>query len=165
MRYSVCVIDNDIPASGTQAEEFGIVDTALLNTSNLQLLLKRATWDDEIIKDLIQRLIATKEADGIGAKWEVYGFTHPSFYINAINDGFFRSDVIVFDWDYPGAQNAAETNSESTLHEILKRTFCLIFIFSKADKKDEIDTVLAKPEFLPYKERLAYLDKAGTGLD
>lgn len=165
MRYSVCVIDNDIPASGAQAEGFGIVDSALLNTSNLRLLLTQSQWDDEVIKDLISRLLAQTDQDGISPKWEVYGFTNPSFYINAINEGFFRSDVLVFDWEYPGAQNATETNSESILLEILTRTFCLVFIFSKADKKDEIEAILAKDEFLPFKERVSYLDKARGGLD
>jgi hypothetical protein len=165
MRYSVCVIDNDIPASGTQAEEFGIIDTALLNGSNLQLLLQRTTWADDVIRNLIATLLSQRDTDGISPRWDVFGFTNPSFYINSINGGFFRSDLIVFDWEYPGAQNATETNSESILREILERTFCLIFIFSKADKKAEIDEILAKPEFQPYKERLYYLDKSVEGLD
>lgn len=165
MRYSVCVIDNDIPASGAQADGLGIVDTALLNTSNLRLLLAQVKWEDEVIKDLITRLLAQTDQDGISPKWNVYGFTNPSFYINAINEGFFRSDVLVFDWEYPGAQNATETNSESILLEILSRTFCLVFIFSKADKKAEIEAILAKEDFLPFKERVSYLDKASGGLD
>ena len=41
----------------------------------------------------------------------------------------------------------------------------MIFIFSKADKKDEIETILAKPEFQEYKERLQYLDKAVENVD
>ena len=165
MRYSVCVIDNDIPASGAAALEWNMRDSALLNASNLQLLVDRADWSDDVIKGLISTLLTQTEDDGITAKWEVHGLTNPSFYLNAINDGVFRSDVIVFDWEYPGAQNATETNSESILREILERTFCLIFIFSKADKKDEIDGVLAKPEFQAFKERLAYLDKAINGVD
>lgn len=165
MRYSVCVIDNDIPASGAQAQEHAIDDSRLLNASNLQLLLQRAEWDDEVIRNLIGTLLEQKDEDGISRKWDVCGFTNPAFYINAINDGFFRSDVIVFDWEYPGAQTGPETNSESILREILERTFCLIFIFSKADKKDEIEAILAKEEFQPYKERLQYLDKAVAGVD
>jgi hypothetical protein len=165
MRYSVCVIDNDIPAFGPEAQELGINDSSLLNGSNLQLLLQRATWQDSVIKNLIETLLTQTEQDGISPKWDVYGFTHPSFYINSINDSFFRSDVIVFDWEYPGTQNAGETNSESILHEIVERTFCLVFIFSKVDKKDEIDALLAKPEFRPYKERLYYLDKAVANVD
>ena len=165
MSYSVCIIDNDIPASGAQAQAFGINDTSLLNGSNLHLLLQKETWADEVIKNLTETLLGQREDDGVSAKWDVYGFTNPSFYINAIDNSFFRSDVVVFDWEYPGAQNTTATNPESNLKEILNRTFCLIFIFSKADKKDEIEAVLAKPEFQEYKERLQYLDKAKDGAD
>lgn len=76
----------------------------------------------------------------------------------------FRADVIVFDWDYPTSQNAP-TYSESVLRQILDRTFCLVFIFSRADKEDEIRAVMAKPEFHDYKERLLYLDKDKDGVD
>lgn len=158
MRYSVCVIDNDIPASGPQAQDLAIRDFDLLNASNLQLLLQREAWGDDVLRKLIEKLLDQKDADGVSPKWEVYGFTNPSFYINTINNGFFRSDLLVFDWEYPGAQNT--TNSETILSEILDRTFCMVFIFSQADKRAEIDQILAKPEFQPYKERLKYLDKS-----
>jgi hypothetical protein len=165
MRYSVCIIDNDLPASGQEAQALGITDTGLLNGSNLQLLIQRETWQDQVIKNLTATLLGQREEDGVTPKWEVFGFTHPSFYINAINDGFFRSDLVVFDWEYPGAQSGTATNSESILKEILDRTFCLIFIFSKADKKEEIEAILSKAEFQEYKERLRYLDKAVENVD
>lgn len=165
MRYSVCIIDNDIPAAGEQAQALKIKDSELLNTSNLQLLLAKETWSDDIIKTLITRLLDAKDADGISPKWEVYGFTNPSFYINTIDNGFFRSDLIIFDWEYPGAQVGTGTDSESLLKEILNRTFSLVFVFSKADKKDEITAILAKPEFLEFKERLKYLDKTVAGAE
>ena len=152
--------DDDIPASGSQAQGLAIRDLDLLNASNLQLLLQREAWGDEVLRKLIEKLLAQKDENGVTPKWEVYGFTNPSFYINAINNGSFRSDLLVFDWEYPGAQNTPGSNSESILKEILDRTFCLVFIFSKADKKAEIEEILAKPEFQPYKERLKYLDKS-----
>ena len=160
MRHSVCVIDNDIPAAGNEAQAFGIADSELLNASNLQFLLQRENWGDEVLRHLIEKLLAERDADGVSPKWEVYGFTNPSFYINAIDDGFFRSDLLVFDWEYPGAQNGSGIKSEEILKQILDRTFCLVFIFSKADKRAEIEAILAKPEFQPYKERLRYLDKS-----
>jgi hypothetical protein len=160
MRYSVCVIDNDIPAAGAQAQTLGIKDSDLLNASNLQLLLQKEEWGDQVLKNLLEKLLTQTDSDGVSPKWEVYGFTNPSFYINVINDGFFRTDLLVFDWEYPGAQNTSGINPESILKEILDRTFCLVFIFSKADKKAEIEVILAKPEFQQYKERLKYLDKS-----
>ncbi len=165
MRYSVCIIDNDIPAAGSQAQTSGIKDSELLNASNLQLLLSQETWTDEVIKNLTKTLLDQKDTDGISSKWEVYGFTNPSFYINSIDNGFFRSDLVVFDWEYPGAAAGSGTDSESILKEIMDRTFSLVFIFSKADKKTEIDAILAKPEFQEYKERLSYLDKTVGGVD
>ena len=165
MRYSVCIIDNDIPAAGSQAQDLGIKDTDLLNTSNLQLLLEKETWADQVIKKLTETLLAEKDANGISPKWEVYGFTNPSLYLNSINDGFFRSDLLVFDWDYPAAQGGLGADSESILKEILERTFCLIFVFSGADKRSEIEAVLAKPEFQQYSGRLQYLDKAINGVE
>jgi len=159
MRYSVCIIDNDIPAAGVQAQELNIKDSELLNTSNLQLLLQKENWTDEVIRNLTQTLLEQKDDDGISPKWDVYGFTNPSLYINTIDNGFFRSDLVVFDWEYPGV------DSESVLKEILNRTFSLVFIFSKADKEQEIRTVLAKPEFQEFKERLEYLDKTKANVD
>jgi hypothetical protein len=165
MRYSVCIIDNDIPAAGEHAQALKIKDSELLNPSNLQLLIAKETWNDPVIKNLTNTLLEQKDGDGISSKWEVYGFTNPSFYINTINNGFFRSDIVVFDWEFPGGQAGARLDSESLLKEILTRTFSLVFIFSKADKQTEIESILAKPEFQEFKERLQYLDKTVAGVD
>jgi len=138
----------------------GVIDNKLLNGSNLRLLLQVETWEDDVVKKLTSTLLEGKDSDGVSPKWDVYGLTNPSFYLNAINEGSFRSDLIVYDWEYPGSQSGNATSAESTLKEILDRTFCLIFIFSKADKKSEIDALIASPSFHVYKERLRYLDKA-----
>ena len=160
MRYSICIIDDEIPATGVE----GIRDTELLNSSNLQYLLeqKEKPWTDEIIKNLIRSLLNELNGDGTST-WDVYGYTNPSFYINTLENGTFRSDIVTFDWDYPGA--SSDANSESLLKEILEKTFSLVFIFSKADKKSEIETILTKPEFREYKGRLHYLDKAIDNVD
>src|SRR5271170_5829964 len=78
MRYSVCIIDNDLPASGQEAQALGITDTGLLNASNLQLLVQRETWQDQVIKNLTTTLLGQTEEDGVTRKWDVFGFTHPS---------------------------------------------------------------------------------------
>jgi hypothetical protein len=68
MRYSVCVIDNDIPASGAEAQSLGVMDSALLNVSNLQLLLQKETWKDQVIKNLVETLLGQKDDDGVSSK-------------------------------------------------------------------------------------------------
>ena len=81
MRYSICVIDDKIPASGVE----GIRDSDLLNASNLQMMLRQEElWTDEVIKNLIRTLLDQKDADNVTTKWDVYGFTNPSFFINTL---------------------------------------------------------------------------------
>ncbi len=160
MRYSVCIIDDKIPTAGVDT----IRDSELLNASNLQLLLQEIVWTDSVVKNLIQTLLDQTETNGT-RKWDVYGFTNPAFYVNALNDALFRSDLIVFDWEYPGIGSGADTDSEDILKEILEKSFCIIFIFSGVDRKPEVDAILAKPEFQEYKERLHYLDKTLNGVE
>jgi hypothetical protein len=163
MRYSVCIIDNDIPASGVEAQALGIQDSQLLNASNLQLLLQKEAWPDAVIKSLTEKLFEQKDSDNITPKWAIYGLTHPSLFITALDHDFFRPDLIVFDWEYPATGAGAGIDSEDSLKQILEKTFCLIFVFSKPDKAEEIKAILDKPEFKEYKNRLFYLDKtSGT---
>ncbi|MGC1378229.1 MAG: hypothetical protein WA821_18505 [Anaerolineales bacterium] len=155
MRYSICVIDNEIPAAGVEL----IRDTELLNSSNLQYLLhqEKQSWADPIVKNLIQTLLDAKDEDGT-TTWDVYGYTNPAFYINTLDNGTFRPGIIVFDWDYP-ASSTSENTSETLLKKILDRTFSLVFIFSNAGKQPEIEAILKKTEFVEYQGRLSYLDK------
>ncbi|MEW5922370.1 MAG: hypothetical protein AB1746_00130 [Candidatus Zixiibacteriota bacterium] len=155
MQYSICVIDDKIPASAAEHMR----DTDLLNSSNLAYLIAKEQWTDEVVKNLIKTLLDEKEEDQVSHKWEVYGLTNPSLLINSLKDGLIRFDIIVYDWDYPGVGLGAGTNSEDILLQILKSTFCLIFIFSGADKQDEITAVLGKPEFKEFEKRLHFLDK------
>ena len=162
MRYSICVIDDKIPASGVE----GIRDSDLLNASNLQMMLRQETlWTDEVIKNLVRTLLEQKDADNVTSKWDVYGFTNPSFFINTLDSGLIRFDIVIFDWEYPGTGSGAGIDPENILKEILEKTFCLVFIFSGADKEQAIKNILAKPEFQEYKERLEYLNKNVSGAD
>lgn len=162
MRHSICIIDDTIPAASIPE----IKDSELLNASNLQMLLVDGiTWSENVVRNLVDTLLSQKDTDGVTSKWDVSGFTNPALYINALDNGTFRSDIIIYDWDYSGTGTGAGTDSESLLMEILEKTFCLIFIFSGADQKDQIDAILARPEFEAYKERVSYLDKTVGGVD
>ncbi|MCX6735795.1 MAG: hypothetical protein NTZ13_01805 [Candidatus Parcubacteria bacterium] len=158
MRYSVCIIDDEIPVAGVE----GFRDTELLNSSNLGQLLRQNEhpWTDEVVKHFVQTLLEEKEDDGT-SKWDVYAFTNPALYINHLENGTFRPDLLVFDWDY----STGGVDSEARLKEILERTFCLVFVFSKADREDEINAILSTPEFLEYQGRVSYLKKGDPAAD
>ena len=152
MSYSICLIDDHIPADKLA----GIRDNELLDASSLQLILNQVDpWPTEVIKNLIQSLLDQRE-DG-SFKWDVTACTHPSIYLQDLNNETARVEILVYDWDYKGSTSLTDT--ESALLEILQKTFCLVFIFSGADMKDAILAVLAKPEFEPYKTRINYLNK------
>lgn len=155
MGYSICIIDDEIPAAVK-----GIRDTELLNPSNLTYLLNQEEkpWGDDVVRSLVETLLEDKNEKG-NHQWDLCGFTNPKFYINSN----YRSDIIIFDWDYPGS--GQDINSEKMLQEILDESFCLVFIFSNAGLKDQITSILKKEEFVEYNERIIYLDKniAGVG--
>ena len=161
MQYSICVIDDKIPAAAAGHMR----DSDLLNSSNLAYLLSEKEWTEEVIKNLINTLLDEKEEDGVSPKWDVYGLTNPSFLINHLKDGLMRFDIIVFDWDYPGTGLGAGTDSEEILLEILRNTFCLVAIFSGVDKQAEIRAVLDKPDFKDFEKRIDFLDKTIEGAE
>ena len=159
MPYSICVIDDTIPASTAEHMK----DSDLLNSSNLAYLISEKDWVEEVVKNLIDTLINAKQDDGITPKWDVYGFTNPSFLLNTLKEKLARFDVIVYDWDYPGTGQGGGIDAEDILLQILRNTFCLVFIFSGVDKQDEINQILEKPEFIEYKKRRELLDKESNG--
>lgn len=160
MQYSICVIDDDIPATKIN----DIRATSVLNSSTLQIMLTRhpEVWSDQVVKNLIETLLAAKD-EAEQAIWEVNGFVYPQFYLDAVSEGNFRSDIVVIDWDYQGMPSASKT--EDFLLDILRSSFCLVFVFSKVDKKLGIEEILAGEVFKPFKGRLEYLQKESSGQD
>lgn len=153
MSYSICVIDDKIPAS--IVSEFD--DASQLNTSNLKYLVRHANWGTEQpLKTLIRKLIGERNGDGT-KRWEVSAYTHPNLYIDSFKESLYRADVIVFDWEY-----TIPINHETVLLEILSSTYCAVFVFSAYDKKVEVESLFAKSTFIPHKERLGYLNKGDT---
>jgi hypothetical protein len=156
MRYSICIIDDAFP---TESFDF-ITDTELLNSSNLKFLLdqKDVPWREKVLKELVEDLNKEQTEDG-QPQWKIYGYKNPKLFLNNLEDDLFRTEVIIYDWDYPGSGTGSGLNSEDTLLEILESTFSLLFIFSGADKEDEIKRVITSEKFERFKERLFYLDK------
>ena len=151
MNYSVCVIDDGVIAP---ANKNGIDDRGPLNSALLKKLLQnKADWNAEIpLYNFFKGLIAVSD-DGKPV-WIVTAFSNPNFYLNCFDRELFRCDVLVFDWDYPGG-----LDYEAVLGEIFTTSHCIVYIFSGADKVDEINAFLADTKFLKYKSRAFVYDK------
>jgi len=141
MAWEICVIDDKIPVTGN----IEIDDTLCLNASMLKLLLDKNAWDEQEVRDLIEKLCATET-------WTISAFTHPSFYLKSSRDNNYRPDIIIFDWDYPG-----QTNVTKDLLEVLQSCFSLVFVYTRVDKEEEVRREIEKEEFREHKERI-YLE-------
>ncbi len=144
-KYSICIIDDKLPAAN-----FANVmdDKTLLNQKNIQFLLdNKEVWKDKVLYDFTLKLFKSDE-------FEISGFLHHSFFLNHIEDYLFSPDIIVFDWDV-----GSDTNPENNLLDILSKKYCLVAIYTEADKEDEITQIIKKPDFSNYKEDRLFLVK------
>lgn len=146
MSYSVCLIDDAFPTS--QISE--IDDTKRLNSSNLKALLaKDDIWADENVKTLTGKLVGDAEA------WSVSAFTNPNIYFNCRKDELYTPEIVIFDWEYP----TKDKSTAEHLQTILETCFSIIYIFTGADKKHEVDSLIQKEPFNLYKERIRVMHK------
>lgn len=148
MKHTICFIDDAIPVS--QYGDF-FNDTDIINESVIQFLIKQETaqWRDPIIHQLCNTLIKDK------ANWSISAFVNPTFYINYTLETVYAPDVVIYDWDYPGLQDA----TENTLLHILNSTPALIFVFSESENIENIKSVLSAEKFIPFMNRLEVVDK------
>lgn len=149
---TVCYIDDKIPVANFPDY---FEETKLIDQQVLRFLLKNDTTDwseDENVKGVIVSLL------DLSADWECYAFTAPQFFINHRNNGYcINPDVILYDWDYNDSPSS--NSSEKHLLDLLKSTHSIIIIYTGADKTDEINDILHKDEFKPYKDRLTLNEK------
>ncbi len=152
MAYSISVIDNGINQA---AVENKIKTDGVLNSLCLKKLIKnKEAWAGEIpLLNLFKRLLDEKDNED-ELLWKVYAFTHPEYFKIAFNEEMLRTEFIVFDWDY-----GVTTDQEEYLLNILESTYSLVFIFSGADKKNEILAILDGPDFKKFGNRCFFLDK------
>ena len=144
-KYSLCIIDDKIPAMAG-----GLDDTIKLNPSNLHRLLdNEANWHEKEIMDLMKKSLAEEQ------KWVVNAFTNPSFYINCFEEEFYRPDIIIFDWDYPGLDKPAE----DYLLEILKKSFTIVRVYTRVDQDGSVKKVIESGNFDKFKNRVDILHK------
>lgn len=155
MSYSVCVIDDEIPFTGLPG--MGAGDR--LTASNLESLLGDANkkWKDGVVRTLVNTLVFDLD-DSKKKKWEVFGFTNPAFFLNSLATSTVRTDIVIVDWDFPSNDMAGGIKDQ--IREILESTFCVVFVFSGADKEPEIRKMFGEQEFLEFQERLEYFDKS-----
>lgn len=152
MKTTVCYIDDKIPIADFPKY---FEDTKLIDRQVLNFLLKndRTDWsEDENVKEVIESLL------GHSDDWECYAFTAPQFFINHRENGnYINPDIILYDWDYN--DSTSSNGSEKHLLDLLKSTHSIIIIYTGADKTDEINDILHKEEFKPYKDRLTPIEK------
>ncbi|MBN1803302.1 MAG: hypothetical protein JW891_17455 [Candidatus Lokiarchaeota archaeon] len=149
MKYSLCILDDDIPIN--EYLDF-MDDKKIINYSNFKHLLKdEKKWKDT---DLLNFVKAIFDKDFI-----LTGFTSHSFFFNHIEDStFFYPEIIIFDWDISGQTD----DSKDNLLKILTESNSLVGVFTKADKKDEVSTIIDSEDFNDFKERCFIIKKQMT---
>ena len=104
------------------------------------------------MKALCDALIG--EVDDAGNRvWSVSGFRMPEFFKEAFEAGKYRSDLIVFDWDYGDGVDPIQE-----LRFILESSHAHVIIFTGTDKKSDIETVL-NDELNKFLGRVELLEK------
>lgn len=151
MNRKICIIDDSLPTGHYPAfiDEGQLLDHSILK----YLCFNHLDWPEEALKDLIL------EITGNHTDWTVCGFMNPEFYFKHVENEIFSPEIIIFDWDY----SIATVSTEEHLLDILRSTYAIIGIFTGADKKEEIDLILAKSEFLDFsKDRVRLVEKNGV---
>lgn len=148
-KYSICILDDKIPAE--RLSEY-MDDTSLLNSNNFKHLLtiEKSNWGDISLYNLVNTLKKQK-------KYDLFGFTQHSFFFDYIDDNIFSPDIIIFDWNM--GENVKEKDSKRNLLKLLKSKYCLVAIFTEADKQDEVTQIIKSNGFSDYKERLFLIKK------
>ena len=148
-KYSICIIDDKIPAERLSKY---MDDTSLINSNNFKHLLtiEKNNWGDISLYSLVNTLKKQKDYD-------LFGFTQHSFFLDYIENNIFSADIIIFDWNM--GENVEEKDSKKNLLKLLKSKYCLVAIFTEADKQDEVTQIIKSSEFSDYKERLFLIKK------
>ena len=153
--HSVCIIDDGIP---TEQEELIEIDVAKqLDANTLRYLLREEIkWaaEEENLKSLIEKLIADE------SHWSVSAFKHPDFLMNSIKNDLVRPEIIVYDWEFHSEALDAKEKREEKLFNLLNESFAVVFIYSGADKAEEINSIIRSPRFESFMNRIKFIDKA-----
>ncbi|GAA4436089.1 hypothetical protein GCM10023091_13550 [Ravibacter arvi] len=148
MKRKICVIDDSLPTS--DYPDF-IDETQLLHQSILKYLChQHESWPEEPLRGLLLEIFKNHN------NWTISGFLNPDFYFNHVGEEIYSPEVIIFDWDYA----TTSVGTEEHLLNILQSTYSVVGIYTGADKKDEIESILAQQKFTPYMEsRIRMVEK------
>lgn len=150
---NICIIDDGflLPAVDANLESHGYFSGAAIK------VLTARDWEkDHPLKELCDTLVDQRDQYQ-NPVWSVAGFRLPEFHKQAFEEGKYRSDLIVFDWEYgDGVDQVAE------LKFILENSHAHVIIFTGADKDEEVRAVL-KEGLSEYSSRIELLDKETDG--
>jgi hypothetical protein len=154
-KYNLCIIDDKIPVEQFN-DRIEVVDTGIIEENILTNYLKFGAsemWGDSNLYNLVKSLREQGDID-----LALSAFKTHSFYFNYIDENLFSPDIIIFDWDV----GASEMTSEESLKKLLEGTYCLVAIYTEADKKEEIESMIGGDDFKQFKYRLFLVDKKGS---
>ena len=142
-KFNLYICDDAIPSFGDGAL---MRDQDVVPHQILEKILQDGsyTWAEPEVKNLAASAIKNES-------WSIRAARNPEFFINEILGGLDRPDILVFDWDYPGL---IDGNSADYLYEFLGKTYCIIQIYSGAEKRAEIQAVIDGARFAPFRSRI-----------
>ena len=155
MAHNICIIDNDFPTKFDEVEEYAFDDTIVLNSTDIRILYNKVKdWKNgNPVRSLVEGLLNDRKTN-----WKICGFKAPEIFLNHIAEDSYNPDMIVFDWDYDGKRGEGD-DIVSLLYEILELKYCIIKIYSGADKDKEINEVLEQDRFKSHTNRISFLSK------
>lgn len=151
MGYSLCIIDDGFmePAKTRSLEGY-----RNFSISTIEVFLSDDWGVENSLKKLCEALISDID-ESKQKKWQLTAFTNPQFFNDSFDEDDYRSDIIVFDWDYSAPH---DFDHVGFLKDILSKSYSYIFIFSGADKEYEIKKILDE-SLKEYGYRIEFLDK------
>ena len=143
-KITLFILDDNIPKIPEFVEQ-SLYDEKI-SAASLNKLLFSAEWTGQ--HNLKQLTSFILESDHFNSgKIEVWGFTHPSLCLDAIEEGLLPN-VIIYDWEYGFEPHKQSSN---WLTEILISTQAFVFVYSMV--RNEIPPFLNKADFDEFSDR------------
>jgi len=146
--YNICIIDD---AFNVPCIDIGIDEKLPLCNYAIKKALESSVWSDTELKSLIEEL--SKETD-----FSLKGYSNPEFFNNDID---YTPDIVIFDWDYGSQAKQSEEYAKS----ILENTFCIVYIYTGCDKKEDIKRIIDGRDFIIFNNRIDYFEKENSSAE